>query len=49
MIFPTSRVTDLPGLGREVEDLGFESIWLPDHSHIPVKRESPYPGAGELL
>ena len=48
MIFPTSRVTDLPGLGREVEDLGFESIWLPDHSHIPVKRESPYPGAGEL-
>lgn len=32
-------------LAREVEARGFESIWLPEHSHIPVSRESPWPGS----
>lgn len=35
-------------LGRELEDRGFESMWLPEHSHIPVSRESAYPSGGEL-
>jgi len=27
---------------------GFESIFFPEHTHIPVSRKSPYPGGGEL-
>src|SRR5207253_3100181 len=27
---------------------GFESLWAPEHSHIPVSRKTPYPGGGEL-
>ena len=30
------------------EERGFESIWLPEHTHIPVSRESPYALGGEL-
>jgi probable F420-dependent oxidoreductase len=32
-------------LARAVEERGFESLWLPEHSHIPVSRESPWPGS----
>tara|TARA_B100000700_G_scaffold314975_1_gene402326 strand:- start:3822 stop:4658 length:837 start_codon:yes stop_codon:yes gene_type:complete len=35
-------------LAREVEARGFESIWFPEHTHIPANRQSPYPGGGEL-
>jgi probable F420-dependent oxidoreductase len=35
-------------LARELEDRGFDSIWVPEHSHIPVSRETPYPGGGDL-
>jgi len=32
----------------EAEARGFESVWLPEHSHIPTSRKSPWPGGGEL-
>ena len=35
-------------LGRAAEELGFESLFLPEHTHIPVSRDTPYPGGGEL-
>lgn len=35
-------------LAKEVEDRGFESLFLPEHSHIPVSRRTPYPGGGDL-
>ena len=35
-------------LGRMVEERGFESLFLPEHTHIPVSRDTPYPGGGEL-
>ena len=35
-------------LGRKVEECGFESLMLPEHTHIPVSRDTPYPGGGEL-
>ncbi len=35
-------------LAREVEDRGFESLFLPEHTHIPAERRSAYPGGGEL-
>jgi len=27
---------------------GYESLWLPEHSHIPTSRKSPWPGGAEL-
>ena len=35
-------------LGRALEDRGFESIWAPEHSHIPSSRATPFPQGGEL-
>ena len=35
-------------LGKALEERGFESLWAPEHSHIPLSRRSPWPGGGEL-
>src|SRR5438128_12015273 len=35
-------------LAKALEDRGFESLWLPEHSHIPLTRASPFPQGGEL-
>lgn len=35
-------------LAREAEARGFESLWLPEHTHIPVSRRTPVRGGGEL-
>jgi probable F420-dependent oxidoreductase len=35
-------------LAREAEEHGFESLFLPEHTHIPVSRDTPYPGGGDL-
>jgi len=35
-------------LGRALEERGFESVWAPEHSHIPASRRSPWPGGAEL-
>ena len=38
-----------PGdLGRALEQRGFESVWAPEHSHIPLSRKTPFPGGGDL-
>ncbi|MGE0416534.1 MAG: LLM class F420-dependent oxidoreductase [Acetobacteraceae bacterium] len=38
-----------PGeLGLALESRGFESVWAPEHSHIPVSRKTPFPGGGDL-
>jgi probable F420-dependent oxidoreductase len=38
-----------PGeLAKALEERGFESVWAPEHSHIPLTRKSPWPGGGEL-
>lgn len=38
-----------PGeLGRALEERGFESLWAPEHSHIPTSRVSPFPNGGDL-
>ena len=34
-------------LGRALEQRGFESLWAPEHSHIPLARQSPFPQGGE--
>src|SRR5262249_19149671 len=35
-------------LAPAVEQLGFESLWVAEHSHIPTSRLSPWPTGGEL-
>jgi probable F420-dependent oxidoreductase len=35
-------------LGRALDERGFDSLFIAEHSHIPVERRSPYPGGGEL-
>ena len=35
-------------LARALEERGFESVWAPEHSHIPLTRKSPFAGGGEL-
>jgi probable F420-dependent oxidoreductase len=47
-IFATDRSIGVPELAREVEDRGFESFWVPEHTHIPTSRVSPWPGGAEL-
>ena len=47
-IFPTDQSIGVGELVREVEDRGFESFWVPEHTHIPVSRRTPYPAGGDL-
>lgn len=47
-IFATDESINIVDLGRAVEDHGFESLWVPEHTHIPTSRESPWPGGAEL-
>ncbi len=35
-------------LAVALEERGFESLWLPEHSHIPLTRQSPFPQGGDL-
>ncbi len=35
-------------LARTLEERGFELVWAPEHSHIPVGRKTPFPGGGDL-
>jgi probable F420-dependent oxidoreductase len=35
-------------LAAALEARGFESVWAPEHSHIPTSRRTPYPGGGDL-
>jgi len=35
-------------LGRALEERGFESLWAPEHSHIPLSRRSAFPQGGDL-
>src|SRR2546429_9556930 len=35
-------------LAVALEARGFESLWAPEHSHIPLSRQSPFPQGGDL-
>lgn len=47
-IFPTDYSIQPVELAKEAEGHGFESIFFPEHTHIPTSRTSPYPGGGDL-
>jgi len=35
-------------IAKASEERGFDSLWVPEHTHIPTSRRSPFPGGGEL-
>ena len=46
--FSTDYAMPIGDLAREVEDRGFESLWIPEHTHIPTSRKTPFPGGTGL-
>ena len=48
LIFATDYAIAPDTLAREAEAHGFESLFLPEHTHIPASRKSPWPGGAEL-
>jgi probable F420-dependent oxidoreductase len=47
-IFATDTSVDPATFARMAEQRGYESVFFPEHTHIPVSRETPYAGGGEL-
>jgi probable F420-dependent oxidoreductase len=47
-MWPTDYSASPVDIAVAAEERGFESIWFPDHTHIPVSRITPYPDGGEL-
>jgi probable F420-dependent oxidoreductase len=47
-IFPTEYSIPIVELARAAEDMGFESLWVPEHTHTPVERRTPWPGGATL-
>jgi probable F420-dependent oxidoreductase len=47
-VFPTDYAVEPGALARMVEERGFESLFFPEHTHIPADRGTPYPPGGEL-
>ena len=47
-IFLTDETITPTRLARELEQRGFAGLYLPEHTHIPVERTTPYPAGGDL-
>ena len=47
-LFTTDRSIGPVTLAQEVEARGFHSLYIPEHTHIPVSRRTPWPGGGPL-
>jgi probable F420-dependent oxidoreductase len=47
-VFATDYAVDPGRFAAIAEERGYESVFFPEHTHIPVSRDSPYPGGGEL-
>jgi probable F420-dependent oxidoreductase len=48
LIFATDYCIRMDELARALEERGFGSLFLPEHTHIPASRRTPRPGGGEL-
>ena len=48
MMFPTDYAIQPTDLAKAVEERGLDSLFFPEHTHIPTSRRSPWPGGGEL-
>jgi len=48
MMFPTDYAIQPVELAQAVETRGLDSLFFPEHTHIPTSRKSPWPGGGDL-
>ena len=48
LMFPADYAIQPIPLARAAEERGFESLFFPEHTHIPASRKSPWPGGGDL-
>ncbi len=46
--FPTDYGIDVAELARALEERGYDSLFFPEHTHIPTSRRTPFPSGGEL-
>ncbi len=46
--FPTDYGINVAELARALEDRGFDSLYVCEHTHIPTSRKTPFPSGGEL-
>jgi len=49
VMFFTADSMQPASLARALEERGFESLWVPEHTHIPSSRKTPYPAGGPLI
>lgn len=47
-MFPTDYAMPPAALAQAAEARGFESLFFPEHTHIPASRKTPWPGGGDL-
>ncbi len=47
-MFATDYAIRPDDLARALEERRFESLWVPEHTHIPASRRSPWPGGPNL-
>jgi probable F420-dependent oxidoreductase len=47
-MFPTDYSIQPVELARAAEERGFESLFFPEHTHIPASRKTPFPGGTDL-
>ncbi len=45
--FPTDYSVDIAVLAKRAEEIGFESLWVPEHPILPVNAGSPWPGSAD--
>ena len=47
-MFPTDYSIQPVELARAVEERNLDSLFFPEHTHIPASRATPFPGGGDL-
>src|SRR3954449_387341 len=47
VLFTSDRGITPAALAKAAEDRGFDTIYVPEHTHIPVKRTAAHPGTGD--
>lgn len=47
-MFPTDYAIQPVALAQAVEERGLDSLFFPEHTHIPTSRATPFPGGGDL-
>ncbi|MCH9674602.1 MAG: LLM class F420-dependent oxidoreductase [Gammaproteobacteria bacterium] len=46
--YNTEYMIRIDHLAKAAEERGCESLWVPEHTHIPASRDSAFPGGGDL-